>query len=78
LQLADEKLLASLQGRAEELEEFFILSDLTLAGGVETTARVSRTGRAKCARCWRHRTTVGADPAQPELCDRCASVVTAS
>jgi len=78
LQLADEKLLASLQGRAEELEEFFILSDLTVTPGTETTARVTRTNRAKCARCWRHRLTVGADPAQPELCDRCAAVVSAS
>ncbi len=78
LQLADEKLLATLQGRTEELEEFFILSDLTLAAGSENSAKVVRTERAKCARCWRHRVTVGADPAQPELCDRCAAVVTAS
>jgi isoleucyl-tRNA synthetase len=78
LQLADEKLLSSLQGRAEELEELFILSDLTLTAGSETAARVTRTSRAKCGRCWRHRVTVGADPAHPELCDRCAAVVSAS
>jgi isoleucyl-tRNA synthetase len=78
LQLADEALLASLQGRSEELEEFFILSDLTIVGGSETSARVVRTTRAKCARCWRHRETVGSHPEQPELCDRCASVVLAS
>jgi len=78
LQLADETLLASLQGRAEELEEFFILSDLTLTGGAETSARVVRTSRAKCARCWRHRESVGTNAAQLELCDRCAEVVTAS
>ena len=78
LQLADEKLLATLQGRAEELEELFILSDLPLTAGGETNAKVVRTERAKCARCWRHRVTVGADPAQPELCDRCTAVVTVS
>jgi isoleucyl-tRNA synthetase len=78
LQLADEGLLASLQGRAEELEEFFILSDLTLMAGAETSARVVRTTRAKCVRCWRHRESVGRNAAQPELCDRCAEVVTAS
>jgi isoleucyl-tRNA synthetase len=78
LQLADESLFATLQGRADELEEFFILSDLTLTAGGQTSARVTRTRREKCARCWRHRTSVGTNATQPELCDRCAEVVSAS
>ena len=61
----------------EELEEFFILSDLTLEQAEATSASISRTPHAKCARCWRHRSTVGANAAHPELCDRCAAVVTA-
>jgi len=61
----------------EELEEFFILSDLTVHQGKEPSASVTKTSYKKCARCWRHRTAVGASKTHPDLCDRCESVVTA-
>jgi len=60
----------------EELEEFFIVGDLTLHQAKEATASVTRTPYKKCARCWRYRPTVGASNAHPDLCDRCESVVT--
>ncbi len=75
LQLADEALVAELKGKDAELEEFFILSDLTISAAAETGARVIRTSRTKCSRCWRHRESVGTIAAHPELCDRCAEVV---
>jgi isoleucyl-tRNA synthetase len=75
LQIADAELFAQLQGRETELEEFFILSSLTLESGAETKATLIRTPDAKCSRCWRHKESVGADAAQPELCDRCAAEV---
>jgi isoleucyl-tRNA synthetase len=78
LQIADEPLFKQLQSREAELEELFILSDLTLIASDETSARVVRTARTKCARCWRHRESVGENAAHPELCDRCAEVVSAS
>ena len=59
----------------EELEEFFILSDLTLQPGKEPGASIAKTAYQKCARCWRHRPAVGKSAAHPELCDRCESVV---
>ncbi len=59
----------------EELEEFFILSDLTLEAGDEPAATITQTPNKKCARCWRHRSTVGTIAAHPELCDRCSAVV---
>jgi len=59
----------------EELEEFFILSDLTLESAVEPSALITKTPNEKCARCWRHRSTVGKIATHPELCDRCAAVV---
>jgi isoleucyl-tRNA synthetase len=59
----------------EELEEFFILSDLTLNPGKEPIATISKTAHQKCARCWRHRPAVGKSAAHPDLCDRCESVV---
>jgi isoleucyl-tRNA synthetase len=59
----------------EELEEFFIVSDLTIHQAKEASASVTKTPYAKCARCWRHRSTVGMSTAHPDLCDRCESVV---
>jgi isoleucyl-tRNA synthetase len=59
----------------EELEEFFILSDLTIQQAKEASASVTKTSYKKCARCWRHRPTVGTSKAHPDLCDRCESVV---
>jgi len=75
LQIADEDRRGRLAGSVAELEELFILSDLTLVAGPENSAQVIRTSRQKCARCWRYRQDVGVDPAHPELCGRCAEVV---
>jgi len=58
----------------EELEEFFILSELKLESGQEAVATISKTAHAKCGRCWRHRPTVGKSAASPGLCDRCETV----
>jgi isoleucyl-tRNA synthetase len=59
----------------EQLEEFFILSELKIESGKEPAALISKTTYAKCARCWRHRPSVGKSKAHPELCDRCEAVV---
>ena len=59
----------------EELEEFFIISELTVRQDGEPSATVTPTSYKKCARCWRHRRTVGTSAAHPELCDRCEAVV---
>jgi isoleucyl-tRNA synthetase len=60
----------------DELEEFFILSDLTIRQSDEASASVTKTPYKKCARCWRHRPAVGTSKEHPDLCDRCESVVT--
>ena len=62
----------------EELEEVFILSDLTIRQADEASASVTETAYKKCARCWRHRPAVGTSKEHPDLCDRCESVVEAS
>jgi isoleucyl-tRNA synthetase len=59
----------------DELEEFFILSDLTIERGKEASASVTKTSWKKCARCWRHRAYVGTSKTHPDLCERCESVV---
>jgi isoleucyl-tRNA synthetase len=61
----------------EELEEFFILSDLVIEPASELSAIVEKTSFNKCARCWRHREYVGKSSAHPDLCDRCEEVVIA-
>src|SRR3989440_867986 len=69
----DDKTIAAIP--REELEEFFILSDLTLQPGKEPAASISKTAYQKCARCWRHRPTVGKSAKHRDLCDRCEAVV---
>ncbi len=61
----------------EELEEFFIISDLTIQPAKEASASVTKTPYKKCARCWRYREYVGTSKTYPDLCDRCESVVVA-
>jgi isoleucyl-tRNA synthetase len=75
LQVSDAAVLGELKGKEAELEEFFILSDVAITSGDETKATLVRTDAPRCARCWRHRRSVGLSVAHPELCDRCASVV---
>ncbi len=45
---------ATLNADKAELEEFLIISELTLASGVEPVAKVFRSGQPQCPRCWRH------------------------
>jgi isoleucyl-tRNA synthetase len=59
----------------EELLEFFIISDLVIEQAREASATVVKTCYQKCARCWRHRPTVGASKEHPDLCDRCEGVI---
>ncbi|MBE2179841.1 MAG: isoleucine--tRNA ligase [Chthoniobacterales bacterium] len=77
LQTADAAWLERWKDRIPELEEFFILSSLQLEPGDAEAAFVTRIAAEKCARCWRHRATVGTITDHPGLCDRCAGAVTA-
>jgi isoleucyl-tRNA synthetase len=70
--------LALLRGFGPEaLADLFLVSAVTVeerpAGEVEIVA--ARSAAAKCPRCWRLGHGIGADPARPELCARCAAVV---
>src|SRR5204863_74796 len=60
----DRKLIGAIA--KEELEEFFILSDLIIEDATEPSATVEKTPFAKCARCWRHRESVGQSSAHPD------------
>ena len=53
-------------------EGAFMLPD---APGIAVKPAVATAG--KCARCWRRVADLGADPARPEICARCAGAVSA-
>jgi isoleucyl-tRNA synthetase len=70
---ADHDLLASL---GEDLRFVLITSGASLTradGEAAESIGVSASADAKCERCWHQRADVGADPARPGLCGRCAS-----
>jgi isoleucyl-tRNA synthetase len=75
LRLSDSAEFERLCGREAELEEFFILSELHLEPGPETSALLTRTAFLRCERCWRHRAYVGQSATHPDLCERCEAVV---
>jgi isoleucyl-tRNA synthetase len=62
-----------LHGSLGELEEFFIISELHLVTNDVPSAKVIRSGRTQCARCWRYDATTGLVKA--DLCERCAAAV---
>lgn len=72
-------LLNTWQGEESTVEDIMMISSFRLsAEDIDAVhASVSRTRYAKCARCWRHRPTVGTSKAHPDLCDRCENVVSA-
>jgi isoleucyl-tRNA synthetase len=60
----------------KELDEIFVISDLTLEESESFSIEISRTPNPRCDRCWRYREDVGGKPAHPTLCVRCANAVT--
>ena len=80
--------LVQLRARFEkDWADLFIVSDVEVsadpalyAQGAQTPLEgvrvlVSEAKGEKCARCWKHHPLVGADAAYPDLCPRCAAVV---
>ncbi|MCL2339714.1 MAG: isoleucine--tRNA ligase, partial [Actinomycetia bacterium] len=64
---------------ADTLPELFIVSAVQLvAGPVDSAVQVDiqPASGQKCPRCWNLR-ELGSDPAHPEVCERCAAVLTA-
>jgi isoleucyl-tRNA synthetase len=71
-----------LAAHREDLEVICIVSRLAVrrADGPEAgqamAVRVERALGAKCPRCWNYRESVGTSAAHPDLCGRCADVLT--
>ena len=69
-------LAAAAEGMAG-IEEFLILSNLAITSGSKGIT-ISKSGAAKCERCWRHRDDVGSHPEHTTLCGRCVEAVEAA
>jgi isoleucyl-tRNA synthetase len=70
--------VAGLEAAKAELEEFFIISELTVTTAAHLAARLEKSSHTGCARCWRLLPSVGQTPGHPDLCDRCAGAVEAA
>ena len=82
-----QQVLQQYEAHREALAEAFVVSSITIeadgaTGAVHTSevpgvagVRVERAPGEKCSRCWKYLTSVGQQPAHPELCERCARVV---
>ena len=70
---AEDAFLADMDAAA--LADLFIVSQVRVDVGDELKVAVRPAGGAKCARCWKVLPTVGSDAAHPDLCPRCAAVV---
>ncbi len=85
---AEGELYDFLRAHEAHLPEAFIVSEVTVTEGAMENAVPGtdvpalgvvalKSDQPKCARCWRHLPSVGADGEHPELCARCAKVVRA-
>ncbi len=67
--------VAVLQARGvRALAELFIVADVSVSEGDEVAVTVAVAEGDKCPRCWNIR-ELGTDPAHPEVCSRCAAVL---
>jgi isoleucyl-tRNA synthetase len=79
---ADPTTVAVLRDRGgRALSDMLIVSEVELVEGAPVppapaSVEVLAADGAKCPRCWNLRQDIGSDPAWPELCSRCAAVVT--
>lgn len=55
----------------ENLRFIFLVSQISLVEGVETTVKVTPADGEKCVRCWNYALDVGSDPSYPGACARC-------
>ena len=70
---ADGEKYAILESLGDDLRFVLICSQTQLKRSAEDELECTALPHAKCERCWHVRDDVGADPAHPELCGRCAA-----
>jgi len=83
---ADGNLYELLKKNEQELAPLFVVSEVKLAEksrspkgafqGEYVDVVATKSGASKCLRCWRYLQSVGQHEDHPELCERCAGVIT--
>jgi len=88
LVIREEPLAALCEAHRGDLAEACVVSQLEIERVTAATAtdestveglssvRVARAAGTKCQRCWKYTTDVGSRPQHPQLCGRCARVIT--
>jgi isoleucyl-tRNA synthetase len=69
--------LALLRRYEADLPTLFIVSQVTLAEGSETTIAAAKADGVKCERCWRYVPAVSSESGHEGLCDRCVDALAA-
>ncbi len=83
----DAEVLALLTDEQKNLASYFIVSDVQVAASADDSfvpgqavptlrIKVEKSAHPRCERCWNFRPAVGDHAEHPQLCDRCAAVVT--
>ncbi|WP_448376779.1 isoleucine--tRNA ligase [Fervidobacterium sp.] len=81
LEAKNEELKSLIAKYESMLEEFFIVSKVTITenlsgfNGQFTNVFVERAEGQKCQRCWKHHPDTGKDEEHPETCPRCSAVL---
>ena len=86
LTVTDPQLRQECEAHREALAEAFVVSDVQVAANGSGAAQapsvaglagvtVVKAPGGKCQRCWKYLASVGAEPAHPQLCDRCVRAV---
>jgi len=71
-----QKMIDLLNAEKSSLEDILIISKLNIIDKKsEEIIAVKKADGAKCERCWHYDTTVGAAPAHPTVCARCAEAL---
>jgi isoleucyl-tRNA synthetase len=61
---------------SSDLAEVFAVSSVEVKNGGTLAVEVRRSTAQRCTRCWRHRLDIGTNNTYPDLCKRCATVLT--
>ena len=76
--VANDATREALSKTKEDLRRLFLVSELEIRSGQQTTGvevEVSRAAGEKCARCWTYSTEVGKNQHHPDLCNRCVEAI---
>ena len=75
VRVSEDKELRAVRKYRTELDELFVISDLTVEEAATFSVEVTKTSNARCERCWRYREDVPGNAGEASLCGRCAKAL---